>query len=425
MEHVGLTSNLVVSSADPGAALSKGKTTTPASVRSSNQNKKKNSISGSWGNYGMTLVFVVAVLSAALFYCVPHLYFQEGRVVLQAALLHAASSNLSLVFCFLCFFFGCLGSILYNSHLVHNCRLERFVLALVRKQRMQQQGLYKRQYKDPQQHNQPESQQLVAEQKQKPQGQSEECCPCESEGSKVGVLFVTAHPDDESMFFSPTLSLFAANKEAFEVFVLCLSNGGSAGLGAVRSLELHAAADFFGVPRNNFVCLDTETLKDSWSPWPPEAVCQEVKKFICKNRNIQVIFSFDRDGVSSHPNHISVHQGLRLFSQELVNSMPQHELPHTDKKKTKNEKELRHEREQLRPLPPVFLFALQSHTLLRKYCGILSIIPATVAANHQGVYVIAAAVTVVVASVVMLVRAVFFLPCFICCSCRVRCFFCL
>jgi N-acetylglucosaminylphosphatidylinositol deacetylase len=41
-----------------------------------------------------------------------------------------------------------------------------------------------------------------------------------------GVLLVTAHPDDEAMFFVPTLAHFVACGE--DVGVLCLSNGAPA-----------------------------------------------------------------------------------------------------------------------------------------------------------------------------------------------------
>ncbi len=37
------------------------------------------------------------------------------------------------------------------------------------------------------------------------------------------LLLVIAHPDDESMFFAPTL--LALRRQGVEVFVACLSNG--------------------------------------------------------------------------------------------------------------------------------------------------------------------------------------------------------
>jgi N-acetylglucosaminylphosphatidylinositol deacetylase len=44
-------------------------------------------------------------------------------------------------------------------------------------------------------------------------------------------LFVISHPDDEAMFFFPTL---AALSKRCDVTVLSLSNGGADGLGRTR-----------------------------------------------------------------------------------------------------------------------------------------------------------------------------------------------
>ena len=64
------------------------------------------------------------------------------------------------------------------------------------------------------------------------------------------VLFVIAHPDDETMFFAP--SIFALRAEtSVELFLLCLSTGNSAGLGSIRRQELVAAARKLGFPAEN------------------------------------------------------------------------------------------------------------------------------------------------------------------------------
>lgn len=39
------------------------------------------------------------------------------------------------------------------------------------------------------------------------------------------VLIVTAHPDDECMFFGPTILSLTQRKEPCTVYLLCLSNG--------------------------------------------------------------------------------------------------------------------------------------------------------------------------------------------------------
>ena len=61
------------------------------------------------------------------------------------------------------------------------------------------------------------------------------------------VLLVTAHPDDEALFFSPTL---LAVPRGVQVFSLCLSYGDSEGLGKVRKEEFYRAMDVLKVPAN-------------------------------------------------------------------------------------------------------------------------------------------------------------------------------
>ena len=67
------------------------------------------------------------------------------------------------------------------------------------------------------------------------------------------VLLLTAHPDDECMFFAPTLlGLNALGGDVprtnFELYSLCLSSGDSDGLGDVRKGELGRSLDVLGIP---------------------------------------------------------------------------------------------------------------------------------------------------------------------------------
>ena len=62
------------------------------------------------------------------------------------------------------------------------------------------------------------------------------------------VLFVTAHPDDEVMFFAPTL-ITLAKKDPNMVYILCLSEG----LGFGRDMELKRVVDQLKIPRSNLL----------------------------------------------------------------------------------------------------------------------------------------------------------------------------
>jgi len=61
------------------------------------------------------------------------------------------------------------------------------------------------------------------------------------------LLVLTAHPDDECMFFAPTL-LGLNTKDNTEIFSLCLSTGNADGLGMTREMEFHASYEVLGVP---------------------------------------------------------------------------------------------------------------------------------------------------------------------------------
>lgn len=82
---------------------------------------------------------------------------------------------------------------------------------------------------------------------------------------RARVLFLTAHPDDECMFFAPTIMALTSkvkfrrsparhsveywnNNNAYpEVFSLCLSAGDADGLGTVRREELGRSLDVLGI----------------------------------------------------------------------------------------------------------------------------------------------------------------------------------
>ena len=128
--------------------------------------------------------------------------------------------------------------------------------------------------------------------------------------SNKRVLFITAHPDDESMFFGPTIRYFTSVTEDInKVFLLCLSNGNYDGLGEARAAELKVAARKLGIPTENVRCVDRADLQDG-SQWSPGAVAEEVEKHV-KEVNPELIITFDEEGVSGHHNHISVSQGVK------------------------------------------------------------------------------------------------------------------
>ena len=74
-----------------------------------------------------------------------------------------------------------------------------------------------------------------------------------NDGGGIGALLVTAHPDDETLFFSPALLALC---DMLELHVLCLSTGNYDGLGAVRSAELLRACAVLGVSAERVEIVD-------------------------------------------------------------------------------------------------------------------------------------------------------------------------
>mmetsp|Transcript_40709 Transcript_40709/g.105251 ORF Transcript_40709/g.105251 Transcript_40709/m.105251 type:complete len:237 (+) Transcript_40709:191-901(+) len=124
------------------------------------------------------------------------------------------------------------------------------------------------------------------------------------------VLLVTAHPDDETMFFAPTVQALKA--AGAYVSLLCLSNGGAGGLGAQREKELNSAAKVLQI--DDATVVDDPSLQDGhfghWCPKHISAVVQDHCKHVCAD----TVLTFDAGGVSGHRNHCATYDGVRHFA---------------------------------------------------------------------------------------------------------------
>ena len=132
------------------------------------------------------------------------------------------------------------------------------------------------------------------------------------------VLLVIAHPDDEAMFFVPTINVLVNNGTAAEpagslLYILCLSNGNGDGLGAVRAKEMVDSAKVLGIPTNRVRVLDDPALQDGMDiKWAATAVAKRVQEAV-EEWGISKILTFDDYGVSGHPNHIDTYRGVMHF----------------------------------------------------------------------------------------------------------------
>ncbi|XP_067949031.1 N-acetylglucosaminyl-phosphatidylinositol de-N-acetylase-like [Watersipora subatra] len=127
---------------------------------------------------------------------------------------------------------------------------------------------------------------------------------------QASVLIVTAHPDDETMFFGPVIcSLLDAG---VDVHIQCLSIGDACGQGSIRKQEFYASCQVLGVDNSRcYLYNDPKDLPDSMTAAWNEQLIQNVVSETIQRLNITAVLTFDEYGISGHANHISVYRAVR------------------------------------------------------------------------------------------------------------------
>ncbi|KAM3558249.1 hypothetical protein MY1884_004097 [Beauveria asiatica] len=185
------------------------------------------------------------------------------------------------------------------------------------------------------------------------------------------ICLLIAHPDDEAMFFAPTVLALTRPETGNHVKILCLSSGNAEGLGETRKKELVKSGMTLGLrdEEDVFVVDNPADFPDSmtatWdeskiagllmSAFAPALASQ--KKQPTEQppaANIDVLITFDAGGVSAHPNHISLYHGARRFLAALLRGRSAGWAA------------------------PVDLYTLRSVHVSRKYASILDALPTLV-----------------------------------------------
>ena len=94
------------------------------------------------------------------------------------------------------------------------------------------------------------------------------------------VLIITSHPDDETMFFGPTILSLCRGKSNFlpsNLFLLCMSTGDHKSMGARRKHELYEACRILGIPEENITILRYEIKLVLFQNLVPIAHCLELE----------------------------------------------------------------------------------------------------------------------------------------------------
>jgi len=179
--------------------------------------------------------------------------------------------------------------------------------------------------------------------KEKEQQESEEMKFGACAGDKV--LLVTSHPDDECMFFSPTIIYLMKRK--VEVNILCLSNGNYDNRGEERAYELYRSCENFGIPLGQ--CSISSKFKDDPKKfWDEEKVADVIEQQV-KKHEIDFVITFDNYGVSGHRNHVSAYNGAVVLSGRPKQQQQKHQQPR--------------------------FYRLESVGLIRKYITALDVLP--------------------------------------------------
>ncbi|KAJ7785658.1 carbohydrate esterase family 14 protein [Mycena metata] len=138
-----------------------------------------------------------------------------------------------------------------------------------------------------------------------------------SAGHKERILLLTAHPDDETFFFSPTLTALShtpilpmhQTRELGDLFIVCLSTGNAKGLGNLRQEEFGQALEILGVREERRFILDHPYLQDNKTgAWDPAVIANEIHPLV-RDHGITIILTFDSEGITGHPNHRSTSAG--------------------------------------------------------------------------------------------------------------------
>lgn len=125
------------------------------------------------------------------------------------------------------------------------------------------------------------------------------------------VLLVTAHPDDESMFFVPII--WALQRAGHPIHCLCLSTGNWEGLGAARTGELQAAGHTLSLASVTVLDRPSYLSDGPRHRWEAPAVEAALHEYLGRpgTPSFKLVLTFDSQGVSGHPNHCDVSRGVR------------------------------------------------------------------------------------------------------------------
>lgn len=143
--------------------------------------------------------------------------------------------------------------------------------------------------------------------------------------SSKNVALVIAHPDDEVMFFAPTIHNVLKFISVDKFLILSITSGNYNGIGNTRRNELKLCCKELCIKEENVLFLEeNHFLDDPSHKWDIQQLKLELEANLKKN-NVDMVITFGEYGVSGHSNHQDTHtvmkslQNLKVFFLEDVN----------------------------------------------------------------------------------------------------------
>ncbi|EGW30943.1 uncharacterized protein SPAPADRAFT_141689 [Spathaspora passalidarum NRRL Y-27907] len=133
------------------------------------------------------------------------------------------------------------------------------------------------------------------------------------------VYFIIAHPDDEVMFFSPSVVEISKSKYNNSVKLVCFSRGDAVdeSMGRIRRNELYDSARILGV-QDVTVLNYPDGMNETWALSDIRQSLKENVKPV--EGKPTVLITFDEGGVSSHANHIALYHGTKSYFKRNGNA---------------------------------------------------------------------------------------------------------
>ncbi|KAL7789167.1 N-acetylglucosaminyl-phosphatidylinositol de-N-acetylase, a glycan bosynthesis protein [Trichoderma ceciliae] len=140
------------------------------------------------------------------------------------------------------------------------------------------------------------------------------------------LLIVTAHPDDECLFFSPTVLGILDRNHAINGGLLVMSTGNNYGKGETRKQELKGSCHALGINSSRCEALDHPDLQDNPTVWWDTDVIKPIVREYVKKWEVDAIITFDEGGVSGHVNHRAVNAAVSEYVMSDGDAPPAYKL---------------------------------------------------------------------------------------------------